>query len=410
MKFARLLPVLLVVGLVVTAGCSRQSPLAPTNDRASGTSALAAHRTAGAPGASIHVDGEIGPGALYAIDVPTDWNGDLVVYVHGYIGPQLPVGLPQGAYPGVRDQLLGRGYAVAATSFSENGFAEAEGARQVHQLRGIFASRVGLPNRTFLVGLSLGALISTDLLQSHPDLYAGALAVSGPLGGTAAEFNYVGDVRALWDLLLCDLPGTFTDIPNIPLPVTDIVTCIQTHPQQFGILVSTWRDGGLRVAGRNPNELATSVAQTLGFDWYGFADAMDRAQGHMPYDNHDAVYVSPVLPAPVLQGINAGIGRYTATADARNFLHNHYEPSGLLQRPLLTLHAENDPLVPWGHEALLLARVTAAGSLGNLSQSHYDRYGHTEAFTDAEVARAFDALAGWSESGVKPASPVSLGP
>jgi pimeloyl-ACP methyl ester carboxylesterase len=368
------------------------------------------HRATGARGAALHVDGEIGPGALYTIDVPTNWNGDLVVYAHGYVQSQLPVGLPQGAFPGVRDQLVSRGYAVAATSFSENGYAEAEGARQVHQLRGIFSSRVGAPSRTFLVGLSLGALISTDLLQTHPEQYTGALAVSGPLGGTAAEFNYVGDVRALWDLLLCDLPGTFTDIPPTQLPVNDIVGCIQTHPQQFGILVSTWRAGGMRVAGRNPNELATSVVQTLGFDWYGFADGMDRTQGHMPYDNHDALYTSPVVPAAVLQVINGGIARYTATPDANAYMRHHYEPSGTLQRPLLTIHAEQDPLVPWGHEGILLTQVTAAGNLGNLSQSHYDRFGHTEAFTDAEVAIAFDALVSWVNTGVKPTDPISLGP
>jgi len=55
-----------------------------------------------------------------------------------------------------------------ATSFSENGYAEAEGARQVHQLRGLFTNLVKAPVHTFLVGLSLGALISVDLLQTFP--------------------------------------------------------------------------------------------------------------------------------------------------------------------------------------------------------------------------------------------------
>jgi fermentation-respiration switch protein FrsA (DUF1100 family) len=170
------------------------------------------------------------------------------------------------------------------------------------------------------------------------------------------------------------------------------------------------RDGGFPIAGNNANERATSLVSTLGFHWYGIGDGIDRAHGHMVYDNHDAIYVNGVVPPQVVAGINANIARYTATPDAANFLRQHYDPSGVLKRPLLTIHAERDPLVPFGHEALLLGKVTAAGSLDNLSQSHYNRFGHTDAFTAAEVAAAFDALVTWANTGVKPASPVPLGP
>jgi len=76
------------------------------------------------------------------------------------------------------------------------------------------------------------------------------------------------------------------------------------------------------------------------------------------------------VPAPVLGAINAGL-RATPAHRAANFMRLHYDPSGVLTRPLLTIHAERDPLVPWGHEGRLLDKVTAAGYLGNLSQSHY---------------------------------------
>jgi len=409
MKSRHLLTLLVAAAMLAIFGCGRQAPLAPIQTRPEGVAS--ALRQAGAVGTPIHIEGTIGPGALYSIDVPADWNGDLVLYAHGYTTVQEPVGLPQGAFPGIRDQLLSRQFAVATTSFSSNGYAEAEGARQVHQLRGLFTSRVRAPGRTFLVGSSLGGLISVDLLQSFPNQFAGALSVSGPLGGTRAEFEYVGDVRLLYDLLMpCDLPGTFADVPAIPLPQNDIVACITQNQQSFGVLVSTRRDGGFPIAGNNANELVTSVVSTLGFHWYGIGDGIDRAHGHMVFDNHDATYVSGVLPPQVLAGINAGIARYTATPDAENFLVHHYLPSGNLARPLLTIHAERDRLVPWGHEQLLLDYVTAAGHLDNLSQSHYARFGHVEAFTPAEIAAAFDALVAWTNTGVKPASPVSLGP
>jgi len=409
MKSHHLFTSLVAAAMLATFGCGRQAPLAPTQTRPEGVTGALRH--AGAVDTPIHIEGTIGPGALYSIDVPAEWNGDLVLYAHGYTTVQEPVGLPQGAFPGIRDQLLSRRFAVATTSFSSNGYAEAEGARQVHQLRGLFTSRVRGPARTFLVGSSLGGLIGVDLLQSFPNQFAGALSVSGPLGGTRAEFEYVGDVRLLYDLLMpCDLPGTFADVPAIPLPQNDIVTCITQNQQSFGVIVSTRRDGGFPIAGNNANELVTSVVSTLGFHWYGIGDGIDRAHGHMVFDNHDATYVSGVLPPQVLAGINAGIARYTATPDAENFLVHHYLPSGDLARPLLTIHAERDRLVPWGHEQLLLDYVTAAGHLDNLSQSHYARFGHVEAFTPAEIAAAFDALVAWTNTGVKPASPVSLGP
>ncbi len=411
MKSRHLFRVLLAMAVLALAGCGRQSPLSPT--QSGGAAAKASlHRAAALAGTPIHLQGKIGPGALYSIDVPAEWNGDLVLYGHGFTFPQQPLTLPGGHFPGVRDQMLSRGFAIAATSFSENGFSEAEGVRQVHQLKGLFTDQVGAPARTFLLGISLGGLISMELLQTYPNQYVGALSVSGPVGGSEAEFNYVGDVRALWDLLMCDLPGTFTDVPATQFPQNDVVACIMTHQTQFGVLVSTRRPGGFLPAGINPTELVTSVGNTLGFHWYGFEDVLDRTHSHMPYDNHDVTYISAVVPPATLDWINANIARYTATPDALEFLRHHYEPGGVLKTPLLTIHAERDPYVPWGHEAILHDRVAAAGYLDHLSQSHYGgaRYGHDEAFTDAEIAKAFDALLAWVNTGVKPAEPVSLGP
>jgi len=67
-------------------GCGRQSPLAPIQARPSGrTSAL--RQAEFVAGSAVHLEGQIGPGAIYAIDVPANWNGDLVLYAHGYTTP-----------------------------------------------------------------------------------------------------------------------------------------------------------------------------------------------------------------------------------------------------------------------------------------------------------------------------------
>jgi hypothetical protein len=119
----------------------------------------------------------------------------------------------------------------------------------------------------------------------------------------------------------------------------------------------------------------------------------------MVFDNHDATYVSGVLPPQVLAGINAGIARYTATAGCRELL----DPSlpsvrGPRANPAHDSRRARSPGAV-GHEQLLLDYVTAAGHLDNLSQSHYARFGHVEAFTPAEIAAAFDALVAWTNTG-----------
>ena len=98
---------------------------------------------AGSAVAQQHVVGQTGPGALYALDMPDAWNGDLVVYAHGIVDPVLPVALPstQDNFTLVRDALLSRGFAVASSSFSGNGFILKDAAQRTHQLTGLFTAR-----------------------------------------------------------------------------------------------------------------------------------------------------------------------------------------------------------------------------------------------------------------------------
>ena len=75
----------------------------------------------GAAHADEVVDGRIGPGALYRIVVPTDdptdptdapWNGNLLLYAHGFVSALEPVALPPDGDP-VVSLFAPFGYAVA---------------------------------------------------------------------------------------------------------------------------------------------------------------------------------------------------------------------------------------------------------------------------------------------------------
>ena len=407
---SRLMIITALAALAV--GCGRQVAMAPRVAPGvvqAGEHARATHATT--DGAQ-HFEGEIGPGALYAIDVPADWNHDLVAYAHGYTLPQLPVAIPNAVdgFGRIHDLLLARGYAVAVTSFSSNGYAVAEGARQVHQLRGLFTDLYAAPRRTFIMGQSLGGLIGLELAETHASEYAGALLVSGVVGGTRAEINYVGDMRVIFDTLWPNvLGGTVTDVPNRAYPQDSVVQAVLAHQERVGAQVCTFRDPGFRLAGRNGQELVTSLVRVLGFQWLAGDELFDRTHEHQLYDNHDASYLG-CAPAEVLAGVNHAAVRYTATPDAIRYMLRNYEPSGVLRIPVLTLHAQHDPVVPSGHEDLLLARATATGSLGQLLQCRPNRYGHTEAFRPDEVVASFDALVAWANTGIKPDCPLTSDP
>jgi pimeloyl-ACP methyl ester carboxylesterase len=147
------------------------------------------------------VEGETGPGSLYAIYVPQQWNGDAVYYAHGFRDAAQPVDLrDQDQFYAVRDALGAEGYAVAYSSYSENGFAIKDGAQRTHQLRGLLAAQLGgSPTRNFLAGHSLGGGVGLSLAESFSDQYDGALLMCGMVGGTQPETQYLGHVRALFD-------------------------------------------------------------------------------------------------------------------------------------------------------------------------------------------------------------------
>ena len=61
--------------------------------------------------------------------------------------------------------LAPQGFAVAVSSFSENGWALKDGTQRTHQLLGVFASKFGKPARVYAAGASMGGLIVVGLRE-----------------------------------------------------------------------------------------------------------------------------------------------------------------------------------------------------------------------------------------------------
>src|SRR5512139_4077835 len=154
------------------------------------------------------VEGTQKSGAVYRICMPPPplaWNGDLVVYAHGYV-PDLgqPLAIPEGQLylpnlPGLPDVYIpdlsnGMGYAFAVTSYSANGLAVTEGVADVRDLVRVFKLMVGPANvnHVYLVGASEGGLVTTLAIEKFPDVFSGGLAACGPVGDLRKQIEYWG--------------------------------------------------------------------------------------------------------------------------------------------------------------------------------------------------------------------------
>ncbi len=401
----------LLVATVISVGACADEVTAPGTPSLAPSLSVGSSVPAAAPWAEI-INGVAGPGALYELRMPQNWNGDVVYYAHGFNDPD-PVGakdptlfLPFKENIEATYKALGeKGYAIAASSFSENGFAIKDGVQRTHQLRGLFTSRFGKADQSFLMGHSLGGAIVVELAEKYPNQYDGALAMCGMVGGSQLQIDYLGNVRAAFDAIY---PGVLRgDAVNIPADLTreevraKAIQAMSTPPLgPVGALALT------RLLPTPVDAPPGSVPAAIGgvlaaldFHVRGGADVVAHTQGHNPFDNTATLYTGGFGPYNT-QFFADQIKRFEATPDARNYLSHWYEPSGNLQIPVLTLHTMWDPAVPTSHERKLAAVVAAAGQSAFLRQNtgaFPNAFNHC-GFGTAEIVRNFDQLASWVRS------------
>ena len=393
------------------AACSPPDELAGLSIQ--GTTSSATITCPTGPLGMQQVEGNTGPGSGYIIYVPEGWNGALVLYAHGYTSPAVPVGLTSiPEYPErlnqFRDGLLcpipgvKSSYALAVSTFSENGYAIKDGFQRTHQLSKLFTSYFGKPGKTYVMGSSLGGLITLMLAEKFPSQFDGALAMCGPVGGSLLQVEYVAHVRALFDFFYPGvIPGDAFDVREgldfFGDVVPAVVAAVTQDPSGLQALALI-DQARLPFDAQAPQTLVSSLLAVLFFDIVGANDVLSRTHGHIPVDTTGTVYSSALLPPSLLDAINAGIGRFSSHPDAEAYLRHYYEPTGNLQVPVVTLHTNLDPSVPFVHEAVFAATVNAAGASDLLVQQSITRYGHCT-FTPSEMLSALLTLMGMVGSG-----------
>jgi hypothetical protein len=133
--------------------------------------------------------GTFADGATFLIEVPSPWNGTLLLYSHGYVGPGSSNPAQDVGDPLTRAFLLANGFALAGSSYAHTGWAIQEALVDQVAVLDTFNAMFGKPKRTIAWGHSLGGIITAGLIQRNPHLFDAALPMCGVLSGGVGTWN-----------------------------------------------------------------------------------------------------------------------------------------------------------------------------------------------------------------------------
>lgn len=328
-------------------------------------------------------------GTVYQVEIPDDWNGRLVLFMHGFedLRPEAGVGAPD-----MRRYLIGHGYAWGASSFSSTSLIPGRAADETAALWDFFAQKYGRPTRSYVTGFSMGGAASHIAAERYGDRFDGSLALCGSTGNETgakqgadyfaagayvagvkqAEFDAATDVgKLIGERILPVLqdPAAHERFESIMLDLTG-------GPRAFD------RDGFRVTEETNWRRTGLLVASRLG-------------------SNADRMYQLGPLSTIASGDFNRDAVRLQTNDDLLRRFTEGNETTGELQIPLLTLHSTGDGQVPIGQARLLRQRIEAAGKGNLLVQRVLADASHC-GFNTAEIEAGFEALVGWVEDGRKP--------
>lgn len=364
---------------------------------------------------SVDIIGTI-DGAAYHIRVPANWNGTLLVYARGW-SFALPYP-PDAAFGGdqVEKYLLARGYALAGSSFKNAGWAVKEGIHDTLALTNFFRKQIGEPEHIILYGESMGGMITAESIEKFPAIYDGGIPMCGPMAGSTSSFDYKLDVGLAYDVAL-GWPASWGTVED-PSDEVDILT--EILPVVFTRLSEPANYGAHEFV-RLVNDMTYEdfyLGSNQGYGFWVLSILMSYARGEVevraggnPVQNIGRVYsLSKAEQAyladlgvdaePLLAAMNARTN-ISADVDARNYLEHYADFTGMITRPVLTVHTKFDVITPVAMESAYRDTVDAAGYADNLVQVYTEGVGHCS-FTKQQLLAAIVAMETWLETGSAP--------
>jgi len=372
--------------------------------------------------------GTLPDGATWKAEVPSPWNGTLILYNHGYVAP-----LPGAANPAVDvsdpltgGYLLSQGYALAGSSYASTGWAVADALHDQLAVLDVFAQQAGQPTATYTWGDSLGGMITAGLVQTAPSRFTGALPMCGVLSGGVGTWNQGLD--AAFALKTLAAPNSALQLVHITDPFGNLnlaeqgLAAAQATPEGRARIalaaavadVPGWFDPSQPepapgdVAAQEANQFTAFQRQGLPFDFAFRAELEARAGGNPSWntgvdyaaqlrksaDRHEveALYRQAGLSLKSDLATLATAPRIAADKPAVPYLTQFITYNGRLGHvPVLTIHTTGDTLVVPENEQAYASVVGRAGDTGLLRQAFVHRANHCT-MTPAERIAALQAL------------------
>jgi pimeloyl-ACP methyl ester carboxylesterase len=386
--------------------------------------------------------GSLSDGATYLMEVPSDWNGTLFLYSHGYVVPGSPNPATDVGDPATRAFLLANGFALAGSSYATTGWAIHEALDDQIAVLDLFDSIFGHPTSTIAWGHSLGGIITAGLIQRNPKRFSAAQPMCGVLAGGVATWNTALDGEFAFKTLLA--PTTGLQLVNIANPdanltlAEEILAAAQATPQGRAriALAAALSDipGWFVPTSPEPAPTDFTSQEANQFLWdqqidfpfvFAFrAELEARAGGNVSWNtdvdyhrqfeksvDRDEVWALYQTAGLSLEGdletLNQA-ARIKANPGAVDYLKQNIIFNGQIDIPVLTMHTKGDGLVVVENESAykdVVDRVDDNRRL--LRQTFIDRAGHC-AFTPAETIAAVETLLRRLETGHWPSIDANL--
>ncbi|MDG4857880.1 prolyl oligopeptidase family serine peptidase [Streptomyces sp. T-3] len=375
-----------------------------------------------------HFEGRLPSGAAYVMDVPTDWNGTVLLFSHGYSAVGWPNPAQNAPTPETQERLLADGYALIGSSYATSGWAVTEAVPDQLATLDVFTQKFGEARRTLAWGRSYGGFVTTHLAERHPDRFDGSLSMCGLLQGGVANWNSTLDPTFVLKTLLAagsDIPLTgFADQAAAMSAAGALTTKVdaaqgtaqgrarialaaalhnipgynqpsQTEPapadwdtqqaNQYAAIKGliqlpafSWRQESESRAGGNPS-------------WNTGVDYTAMLHRSPLYKQVTALYKKAGLPLHHDLNTLARAPRIKADPAAVRWMRETSDFTGGLTDPQLDVHTTGDALIPVQAASAHRRVVTKAGASRLLSQAYVDASGHCT-FTSGETLAALHTL------------------
>ena len=354
--------------------------------------------------------------AGWRIEIPEEWNGELVMWAHGFRGTETRLFFQEEEVP-FRQWLLENGYAWAASTYSKNDYNVGTAVTDTYRLSRYFR-RVAehRPKRIYIAGASMGGHVTAASIERYRRYYDGAMPVCGVLGDYEL-FDYFLDFNLAAQQLgvgsskfpVADDYATAT-VPAIKesLEAAARALALRARRERRGTEAAhrepfRWRPTELR-RGLGLLELLSALHFLFGL---GEGDGTIAESTKVAVENVGEFYETDLIPGlsnDIEEQLNAEVFRVEADRGARRLTRDGGSPplSGRIRVPVLTMHNLGDLFVPFGMEVDYAADVAKRGRSHLLVQRAIRGVGHC-GFTTAEYEQGFADLVDWVETGKRPA-------